>query len=510
MRVKQNLGEDKLSGPDKVVGIDKSASKSDGRSEGPDQKFDARAAGARQIRQPSIKMIGDFVAFADFLIILIMSVVAKFAYVDSTLFVSQDIGVYLGAGLAGGVVFLIHSRWQSAYSFSALSAFGGQLRRISAALGVTIFALLGVAYMVKVSADYSRGWMITWFVLNFLVLSLERFFVSRILRRWISFGVFARKIVVYGSGDIAKMLIEHLGDSFLRTRVCGVFDDLFGSASPKVILAGGLPELLRFCQAEQVDEVLIALPLSEERRIARLVTELSILPVDIRLCPDMAAFALRPKGVAFHGNVAVLELERRPLDGWGPVFKTIEDRAIAGIMLLAALPIFLLVAAAIKLDTPGPVFFRQRRHGFNHNIFMVWKFRTMTVVEDGVAIVQARKGDQRITRVGRWLRRTSLDELPQLLNVLAGEMSLVGPRPHAVAHNEHYSLLLGTYASRHKVKPGITGWAQVNGYRGETDTSEKMAKRVEYDLYYIEHWSLLFDIKILLLTPFSLFGKNAF
>ena len=179
-------------------------------------------------------------------------------------------------------------------------------------------------------------------------------------------------------------------------------------------------------------------------------------------------------------------------------------------MLLAALPIFLLVAAAIKLDTPGPVFFRQRRHGFNHNIFMVWKFRTMTVVEDGVAIVQARKGDQRITRVGRWLRRTSLDELPQLLNVLAGEMSLVGPRPHAVAHNEHYSLLLGTYASRHKVKPGITGWAQVNGYRGETDTSEKMAKRVEYDLYYIEHWSLLFDIKILLLTPFSLFGKNAF
>ncbi len=509
-RVKQELGDDELSSQGKIVDIDKSASGNGGREKGNNQKFDRRAVGAHQIRQPSIKMVGDIVAFADFLIILLMSVVAKFAYVDSILLSQQNIEIYVGAGLVGSVVFLIHSRWRNSYSFSTLSEFGGQMRRIAAALGVTAFVLLGIAYLVKASADYSRGWMTVWFVLNFLMLSLEKFIVSRILHRWISFGVFARRIVVYGSGDIAKKIVEHLGQNFLRTRVCGVFDDLVESATPKVILAGGLPELLRFGQTEQVDEVLIALPLSEERRIVRLVSELSILPVDIRLCPDMAAFALRPTGIVYHGNIAVLELEQRPLDGWGPVFKAIEDRAIGGIMFLAALPVFFLVAAAIKLDSSGPVFFRQRRHGFNHNIFMVWKFRTMTVAEDGATVVQAQRDDQRVTRVGKWLRRASLDELPQLFNVLGGEMSLVGPRPHAIAHNEHYSLLLGTYASRHKVRPGITGWAQVNGYRGETDTPEKMAKRVECDLYYIRHWSLWFDIKILLLTPFSLFSKNAF
>ena len=474
-----------------------------------DRKFGA-LSGSHQIRQPSTKMISDLVAFADFFIVLIMSVVAKFAYVDGILLSSQTVDIYLAAGLAGSVVFFVHSRWRNSYSFSVLSTFNGQMRRIVATLGVTTASLLVFAYLMKVSAGYSRGWMIVWFVSTFMVLSLERFFISRGLRRWISFGIFARRIVVYGSGDIAAKLIENLGSGFLRTRVCGVFDDYIGVASPKVVLAGGLSELLRFCQTQSVDEVLIALPLSEERRIARLVTELSILPVDIRLCPDMAAFALHPKGIAFHDKVAVLELERRPLEGWGPVFKALEDRLLAALVLFVVFPIFLLIALAIKLDTHGPIFFRQRRHGFNHKVFMVWKFRTMSVVEDGAQVVQVSRGDQRVTRVGRWLRRTSLDELPQLFNVFSGEMSLVGPRPHAISHNEYYSSLLGTYASRHKVKPGITGWAQVNGYRGETDTSEKMAKRVEYDLQYIENWSLWFDIKILLLTPFSLFGKNAF
>ena len=465
---------------------------------------------SRYLRQPSTKMVGDLVAFCDFSIILLMSFIAKLTYVTGYLQIEGNLLPYLSAGLVAGASFVVASRRQGAYAFNRLNSFDGQMRSIATGLVVSAFILLGIAYVVKISSAYSRGWMLVWFGLNFSALTVSRYLTNRVLQRWISYGVFARNIVVYGSGDIAKKLIESFASSFFRTRVCGVFDDLDRGRSPQVMIAGGLSDLLNFCQTQNVDEVLIAVPLHEEQRIAKLVRELSVLPVDIRLCTDMVGFALRPKGIVNHGKVAVLEIERRPLDGWGPVFKTIEDRAIAGLMLIGLLPLFLIVAAAIKFDTPGPVFFRQRRHGFNHNIFMVWKFRTMTVAEDGAAVVQAKRDDERITRVGRWLRRTSLDEIPQLFNVLSGEMSLVGPRPHAIAHNEYYSSLLGTYASRHKVKPGITGWAQVNGLRGETDTPEKMAKRVEYDLQYIESWSLWFDIKILLLTPFSLFSKNAF
>lgn len=399
-------------------------------------------------------MVGDLVASSDFLVIVLMALLAKLIYVTEYLSIEGKYLPYLIAGLAAGGVFVATLRRQGSYQFDRLSNFDGQMRHIATGLVVSIFALLGFAYIVKISSEYSRGWMIIWFSMNLMVLTVSRYLINRILLRWISYGVFARNIVVYGSGDIAEKLVESFASSFVRTRVCGVFDDLARGMCPKVMIAGGLSELLKFCQARNIDEVLIALPLHEEKRIGRLVRELSVLPIDIRLCADMVGFALRPKGVVSHGQVAVLEIERRPLDGWGPVFKTIEDRVIAGLMLIAWAPLFLIVALAIKLDTPGPVFFRQKRHGFNHNIFMVWKFRTMTVAEDGVAVVQAKRNDQRVTRVGRWLRRTSLDEIPQLFNVLSGEMSLVGPRPHAVAHNEYYSSLLGTYASRHKVKPG--------------------------------------------------------
>lgn len=470
----------------------------------------ARAAHFRYLRQPSTKMVGDLVAFVDFSIIVLMSFLAKLIYVEGYLNIEGSLLPYLSAGLAAGAIFVIASRRKGAYAFNRLNTFDGQMRSIATGLAISAFVLLGIAYLIKISSIYSRGWVLVWFGLNFFILAIGRYLINWIILRWISYGIFARNIVIYGSGEISQKLIESFGSDFFRTRVCGVFDDVDRNESSRVLIAGGLSQLLTFCQTNLVDEVLIALPLKEERRIASLVRELSILPIDIRLCADMIGFSVRPKGVAYHGKVSVLELERRPLDGWGPVLKTIEDRIIAAAMMVVLVPLFLSVALAIKLDTPGPVFFRQKRHGFNHNIFMVWKFRTMIVQEDGSAVVQAKRDDERVTRVGRWLRRTSLDEFPQLFNVLSGEMSLVGPRPHAIAHNKYYSSLLGTYASRHKVKPGITGWAQVNGFRGETDTLEKMARRVEYDLEYIQSWSFWFDIKILLLTPFSLFSKNAF
>jgi putative colanic acid biosysnthesis UDP-glucose lipid carrier transferase len=200
-----------------------------------------------------------------------------------------------------------------------------------------------------------------------------------------------------------------------------------------------------------------------------------------------------------------------PISDWGAFHKKIEDYVIAAVGLFLALPVMLAIAVAIKLDSRGPVFFRQRRHGYNHRIIEVLKFRAMTVLEDGNVVSQATGGDKRVTKVGRVLRRTSLDELPQLINVLRGEMSIVGPRPHALAHNTHYEDLIENYANRHRVKPGITGWAQVHGYRGETKTPQKMAERIRYDLEYIDNWSIWLDLKIMIMTPFfGLFGHNAY
>ncbi len=387
----------------------------------------------------------------------------------------------------------------------------GLVRRILIGLATAAVVLLSAAYVFKISASFSRGWFISWFTLSATLLLCEHFMVTRLLHSWMRAGFFARNIVIYGSGEIAERLIERLTFKKGGPRLIGVFDDLPPDASPSVVVAGGLSDLIRLAQGERVDEVVIAVPLSEDRRIGRLVEELAVLPADIRLCPDLTAFRIRPTRIVDYGGVHVLEIVRRPLDHWSPVIKALEDRVLAALLLAAAAPILLLIAMAIRFDSEGPALFRQRRHGFNHQVITVLKFRTMRVAEDGPMVQQARQNDARVTRVGRFLRHTSLDELPQLINVLTGDMSLVGPRPHALAHNEHFSSLVEHYAKRHKMKPGITGWAQVNGLRGETDTPEKMRKRIEYDLYYIENWSLWFDIRILALTPFfGLFHKNAY
>jgi len=236
------------------------------------------------------------------------------------------------------------------------------------------------------------------------------------------------------------------------------------------------------------------------------------LPVHVYLGSDLIGYHFPRHHRQLLEGVPVLEIASAPLSGWSGFVKLIEDKVLASILLVLFAPLLLLIGLAIKLDSRGPVLFRQARYGFNNEVIVVYKFRTMyhdRPPEEGVP--QARRNDPRVTRVGRLLRRTSLDELPQLLNVIEGDMSMIGPRPHAVEHNEQYAALIGGYYGRHKVKPGITGWAQVNGLRGETQSLEKMAARVEYDVHYIENWSIWFDIKIMMMT--ALLGwvhKNAF
>lgn len=285
----------------------------------------------------------------------------------------------------------------------------------------------------------------------------------------------------------------------------GIYDD------GQPALQGSLTDLIADARAGKFDYVYIALPADAEARTLQLIHDLTDTTVTVYVIPDLFVFDLLHARWSNLGGVPVVSVFESPfygVDGW---LKRAEDIILGTlILLLAALPM-LLITAAIKLTSAGPVLFKQRRYGLNGEVIEVLKFRSMQVCEDGHRIAQATRNDPRVTRIGQFLRRTSLDELPQFINVLRGSMSIVGPRPHAIAHNEQYRQLIHGYMLRHKVKPGITGWAQINGWRGETDTLEKMQKRVEFDLHYMRNWSLWLDIKIIFRTALTeFFGKNAY
>ncbi|HAT1577285.1 TPA: undecaprenyl-phosphate glucose phosphotransferase [Raoultella ornithinolytica] len=274
---------------------------------------------------------------------------------------------------------------------------------------------------------------------------------------------------------------------------------------------GNSRDLLALAKEDKVDEIYIALPMVAQQRIRQFLNEFSDTTVDVFLVPDLFSYSSHISQLRMFGNIQTISIFTSPFDGDGALLKRIEDIILGSFFTLLSLPVMFLIAIGIKLTSPGPVLFKQNRYGLNGKQIQVWKFRTMRVMENNAIVKQATRGDPRVTRFGAFLRRTSLDELPQFINVLQGRMSIVGPRPHAVAHNEEYRVLVDNYMIRHKVKPGITGLAQISGFRGETDTLDKMEKRIHYDLEYIQSWSLFLDLKIIFLTFFRGFvGKNAF
>ena len=303
-------------------------------------------------------------------------------------------------------------------------------------------------------------------------------------------------------------------------RVIGVFDDRTDDRSPDT--CGGLKKLgtvddfIEFARRTRVDLVVFSLPISAENRILQMLKKLWVLPIDIRLSAHSNKLRFRPRSYSYIGSVPVIDVFDRPIADWDVVMKWLFDKLVGGFALVAAAPVMAIIAIAIKLDSRGPVLFKQKRYGFNNNLIEVYKFRSMYVeATDATASKLVTKDDPRVTRVGRFIRKASLDELPQLFNVVfKGNLSLVGPRPHAVnakAETRLYDEAVDGYFARHRVKPGVTGWAQINGWRGETDTQEKIQKRVEYDLYYIENWSVLFDLYIVAMTPFALLKtENAY
>jgi Undecaprenyl-phosphate glucose phosphotransferase len=329
-------------------------------------------------------------------------------------------------------------------------------------------------------------------------------------------GLTERRAVVVGGGGNAERLIRGLeANPENDIRVVAIFDDRNDERSPPVVAGarklGGIAELVAFARVAHVDMLIITLPLTAEQRILRLLSALWVLPVDIRLSAYSSDFQFPRRA----GEGGLIALQPRTLEGLPRALKRGLDICVALAALALLSPVMLATAVAIKLESPGPVIFRQLRQGYNDRAVEVWKFRSM---RDDMADPTARRlvtrDDPRVTRVGRFIRRTSIDELPQLFNVLAGKLSLVGPRPHVVGavsqQAQAFGEIVGGYSGRHRVPPGITGWAQINGWRGEIDDPEKLRRRFEHDLFYIENWSLWLDVKILFLTPFRLFSKNAY
>jgi Undecaprenyl-phosphate glucose phosphotransferase len=391
-----------------------------------------------------------------------------------------------------------------------------------AAVWAVVFACFTmVTFFLKVSEEFSRVWLAAWFFGGLAFLVALRVVIGGLVASWRAAGVLERRAVLVGGGPEAVDLIRALrSEPGNDIRICGIFDDRDDARVPAI--AEGLPklgridELLEFGRQAEIDMLIVALPMRAEERLVQLLKTLWVLPVDIRLAARASQLRFRPRAYSFVGSVPFLDLFDKPIADWDRVAKACFDRIVGTMLLILFAPVMLAVALAIKLDSPGPVLFRQKRYGFNNELIEVFKFRSMyTHMTDANAAKLATRDDPRVTRIGRFIRKTSLDELPQLINVaIRGDLSLVGPRPHALqakAANRLYEQVVDGYYARHRVKPGITGWAQINGWRGETDTSEKLERRVEHDLHYIENWSVLFDLYILALTPFRLLKtENAF
>lgn len=389
--------------------------------------------------------------------------------------------------------------------------------KIILAFATTFLFLLAAAFSIKMSETFSRLWIGSFAVAATVTTLGMRLAAAQIVKHLADVRMMRRNVIVAGTGDQAQTLLAHLDKSsppFIVVQ--GVFTDP-SSAPPgrfgRFPVLGKIDDVQAFARTHAVDDVIIALPWSEDQQITALVSKLRELPVNVYLSADLAGFRLPFRQPPDHfSNTPLVEVMGRPLAGWGKLRKMMLDYGLGIVLTLLLLPLMALIAIAVKLDSKGPVLFRQKRYGFVNKVFDIYKFRTMR--DEAVSsskTVQATQDDSRVTRIGRFLRSTSLDELPQLFNVLNGTMSLVGPRPHAIDHNEEYSQMIRGYFARHRVKPGMTGWAQVNGARGETRTVEAMETRVKYDIHYVENWSLLFDLEILAKTAVvCLTRRNAY
>jgi Undecaprenyl-phosphate glucose phosphotransferase len=421
----------------------------------------------------------------------------------------RNVDQLFGAGLTAALLYVLIG--QSSGFYDLRVAFSKRRRdagRIFAQWSMVSLLLTLLAFLMKTGAVFSRGSVICFGLLALVLLLVCRRYSKRFVAAAVADGqVQGRRAIVIGTREeLAALGVEELLERFGLTEVERVVfstDRNSGFAMTEEE-SSSLDRALAIGRERVVDEIVLAFPWTDTRKLELVRDRLRVSPLPVQLVPDRRIRALAENPSYRLRRSLSIEIQRGPLSRAEQFSKRVVDIVGASLGLIILAPLMILSAIAIKVDSVGPIFFRQRRNGFNANQFSIFKFRTMSVMEDGAAVVQAKRFDPRVTRVGRVLRRSSIDEVPQLLNVLTGEMSLVGPRPHALAHDNHYGDLLAEYAFRHHVKPGITGWAQVRGYRGETARVEQMKGRVDCDLWYINNWSLALDLKILVLTCLEL------
>jgi Undecaprenyl-phosphate glucose phosphotransferase len=469
-------------------------------------------------RAYSAVVINGGVRIADF---LLLSAVGVGLYLGYVMPLDGFTWEYVWAILAVAAVAVVSFQAAEIYD---VQVFRGQLRqmtRMASSWAFVFLIFISVSFFAKMGDVVSRVWLSAFFFAGLAALFAERLALRALIRRWAREGRLDRRTIIVGSDENGENLIRALNaqeDSDIQ--ILGVFDDRNDSraldtcaGAPKL---GKIDDIVEFARRTRIDLVLFALPISAETRILDMLKKLWVLPVDIRLSAHTNKLRFRPRSYSYLGKVPTLDVFEQPITDWDMVLKSMFDRIVGAIILVLLAPVMALVALAIKLDSPGPVLFMQKRYGFNNERIDVFKFRSLFHDQaDPLAAKVVTKGDKRVTRVGRFIRKSSLDELPQLFNVVfKGNLSLVGPRPHAVQgklQSRLFDEAVDGYFARHRVKPGITGWAQINGWRGEVDSEEKIQKRVEFDLYYIENWSVLFDLYILFKTPFALIkGENAY
>ncbi len=424
---------------------------------------------------------------------------------------------YLLLGLLGGVFLLQIGRLRGWYQVKHLASVSGNLAPLWLAWSFAALLVATAIFLLKLGDEFSRGWFVAWWLLGMPALGLGRLAAASAITSLQQHGALCRRTAIIGTGERALQLYRELQSDELAGQyaVVGVYADGSAAGAQGLPIDGKVEDLAGYVREHQLELVIVAAEPRSTESFRELVERVRELPVDVWLLSDPIAVPLAKPALDFIGSHPFLTVAEKPLKNWDLITKRVLDIAMSGSLLLLLAPLFALVALAIKLDSRGPVFFRQKRFGFGGRSIEVLKFRSMrTDLQDATGAQRTVQGDPRVTGVGRFIRKTSIDELPQLINVLRGDMSMVGPRAHPIAMkvgDEYYHQAVRRYAARHRVQPGITGWAQVNGSRGEISTMQQALRRVELDLYYIEHWSLIFDLKILIKTVTTvLSARNAY
>src|SRR5579883_139982 len=448
---------------------------------------------------------------ADAILILFACILSGVVYHSVIEGQPGDVLEYVGTAAVVSALFCSAMKIRGLYSPAELLHFKAQLRGLALAWVTVFLFLAGVVFALKIGKEFSRGAYLSFAAFGLAILVVQRVFWHNLLTRGLAERKFSgRDIVLITAAGMtadqacARDLVSH----GLRLRHHFQLPDPQSSRGRRDEI---ISDILSYLRGSNIQEVMVSAGLKSWPEISDLLSRLRALPLPVNLIPVGAGSELFKRSTRAIGNSVCIELHREPLGAFERATKRLMDIVCSAAGLLLLLPLLTIVALAIKLDSPGPVLFRQQRCGFNGRPFRIFKFRTMSVMEDGEVVAQAERSDGRVTRLGRWLRRTSIDELPQLLNVLNGSMSLVGPRPHALAHDSQFDKLVSNYAFRHHVKPGLTGWAQVNGVRGPTPTLADIQRRVQFDLWYIDNWSFTFDCVIILRTLIEVLReRNAF